>query len=285
MSTDFTTPINYSGPDTTSMAIDAIGNFYLVSAESPYEWNVSAYDSGSNLKWQLPLGSKGCMAITHSGNLIVAHATKHPDRWHETVISIEEYTPGGELQSRRLIPEANEYISFLRIAGDGAIILGANHEIYVDSRHRGYTAFYRMDDLETSPISKSVIDAFAVNRNDILSEEGIYSRHSTTDELSISTYYPYYPNWDTFFEATSAGVDSAGATVIAGIFRDNSAPRPMLHHDDYFLAKFDREGNIEWIQTAGKRRIEGNSGDDYVKNIAIDDSGNIYICGIILDLI
>ena len=55
----------------------------------------------------------------------------------------------------------------------------------------------------------------------------------------------------------------------AGIYNITSA-----NLKDPFFAKYDATGNLVWAKS-----IRGASGDDYACSIAIDGSGNVYVCG------
>jgi hypothetical protein len=92
--------------------------------------------------------------------------------------------------------------------------------------------------------------------------------------------------WGNFFDGNGSefsggiAVDSAGYSIVAGRYVGNSLFQNSLsvantnsNTSDIFLAKFDPSGQIQWLKGGG------GGGDDYVYDIAVDDSGNIYMAG------
>jgi hypothetical protein len=67
--------------------------------------------------------------------------------------------------------------------------------------------------------------------------------------------------------ASSIAVDLSGNVYITGFI--------SLFNNDILIAKYDTNGNIQW-----QRSLDGGvSGNEYGVSIAVDLSGNVYICG------
>jgi len=79
-------------------------------------------------------------------------------------------------------------------------------------------------------------------------------------------------------ETTSMVIDEKGNCYIAGDFEGlaefNKKMIESLGKKDVFIAKYDNDGHIQWLNRAGSA-----TGDDHVSSIATDFSGNVYITG------
>jgi len=85
-----------------------------------------------------------------------------------------------------------------------------------------------------------------------------------------------------YLDVSSCATDAGGNLYVAGNFAGPSivlGNYALTTHDtgigssDFYLAKYDASGNVLWAQSAG-----GNYGC-YSHGVAIDTSGNIYVCG------
>jgi hypothetical protein len=76
------------------------------------------------------------------------------------------------------------------------------------------------------------------------------------------------------FEGEYGGVteDAAGNLLVAG-GADSSAGLPNKGGDDFFLAKYDKNGGLKW------RKTYGGSGWDSLKSVMVTKSGNIVAVG------
>jgi len=82
--------------------------------------------------------------------------------------------------------------------------------------------------------------------------------------------------------AHAMALDAQGNVYLAGEIEGNSnfgnvAVTANPGTDDIFVAKYDNNGNLAWVKSYG-----GYSRDD-ARAISIDNTGNIYICGIFRD--
>ena len=100
----------------------------------------------------------------------------------------------------------------------------------------------------------------------------------------------YTANGDFLWVRTGGGIggdyahhmtlDAAGNVYVAGEIEGPNASFGSVNvtgnpgTDDAFVAKYDNNGNLQWVKTYG-----GYSRDD-ARSIAVDATGNIFICGI-----
>jgi gliding motility-associated-like protein len=79
-------------------------------------------------------------------------------------------------------------------------------------------------------------------------------------------------------EGYAVAADLSGNTYVTGYMKGSSVNFSSVlvssaGGKDIFLAKYDQNGNILWVTTAG------GSGDDVGTSVAVDNAGNVYICG------
>ena len=79
-------------------------------------------------------------------------------------------------------------------------------------------------------------------------------------------------------QSTGIAVDAVGNSYVTGFFSnsinlDNGNLISSAGGKDIFIAKYDGSGQLEWAKGIG------GSGDDEGKDIAVDNSGNIYLLG------
>jgi hypothetical protein len=72
--------------------------------------------------------------------------------------------------------------------------------------------------------------------------------------------------------------DNSGNVYVCGAFREvlpfnGSTSITSQGHNDIFVAKYDANGNFQWVRNAG------STGRDEGKSIKCDAAGNVYVCG------
>lgn len=107
---------------------------------------------------------------------------------------------------------------------------------------------------------------------------------STLIFISLITNISFAQSWatdigsDNIDQATSIAVDAVGNSYVTGFFSssvtlENGSLISSAGGKDIFIAKYDGSGQLVWAKGIG------GSGDDEGKDIAIDNSGNIYLLG------
>lgn len=81
-----------------------------------------------------------------------------------------------------------------------------------------------------------------------------------------------------FDMAFSLAVDISGNSYVTGYFKSPTIAFDTIiltntGNDDLFLAKYDAGGNVLWAKNAA------GTGNDFVHNVALDESGNVYLAG------
>jgi len=69
-------------------------------------------------------------------------------------------------------------------------------------------------------------------------------------------------------------VDNAGNSYVTGDTNTGLAGQKQTGEVDYFLAKYDREGIVQWIRQSG-----ASGGATHARGISIDNAGNSYVTG------
>ncbi|RFS17081.1 hypothetical protein [Emticicia sp. C21] len=71
--------------------------------------------------------------------------------------------------------------------------------------------------------------------------------------------------------------DAVGNIYITGYFSGNATfdniSKTALGYDDIFIAKYNKNGKVLWVQTAG------GTSEEHGRDIALDENGNLYITG------
>jgi hypothetical protein len=82
-------------------------------------------------------------------------------------------------------------------------------------------------------------------------------------------------------KALGIAYDNSGNVIICGYFTDTTkfGGNTIIGNgeEDMFVAKYDPNGNLIWMKHAG------GPGHEEAKSIAVDGSGNIYVCGMFSD--
>ncbi|MES2567781.1 MAG: T9SS type A sorting domain-containing protein [Bacteroidota bacterium] len=79
-------------------------------------------------------------------------------------------------------------------------------------------------------------------------------------------------------KALGVAYDNSGNVYMCGYYKDTckfggTTTIYGAGDSDMFLAKYDANGNFQWVQNAG------GAGRDEMKNLVCDANGNIYVCG------
>lgn len=75
--------------------------------------------------------------------------------------------------------------------------------------------------------------------------------------------------------ASQVAVDGDGNVYIAGATDGDLWQRPDWRDNDVFVAKFDSDGDMQWVRQVLSR---GGS-NEAARDLVVDDSGQVYVCG------
>ena len=259
-----------------AIAVDGSGNIYVAGQSnaswgSPVRFHFGAgsydafaarLDSSGNLIWNTFLGGCGsdggyAIAVDGSGNVYVAGESTigwgSPVQGHigATDAFVAKLNSSGTLTW-------NTFLGGAGWDGGPAIALGGSGNIYVAGRSN--------DTWGTAPVlphTAGDYDAFAAKLN----SSGVFI-------------------WNTFLGGSGGdyghgiAMDSSGNIYVSGESDDTWGSAPVRAHTgpgnfDAFTARLNSSGALIW------NTFLGGSGSDraYGNNIAVDGSGNIYVCG------
>lgn len=82
-------------------------------------------------------------------------------------------------------------------------------------------------------------------------------------------------------EARSIAVDGNGNVYVTGYFEGTATfgnvTKTSAGYRDIFVAKYDKSGSVQWVQSAG------GTSNDFGSGIAVDGNGNVYVTGYFYD--
>lgn len=201
--------------------------------------------------------------ITHdnSGNVYVAGKYEMNANFSGTVLPIQgnhdiflaQYSPSGNLN---WIRTAGGY------SGDYATCVATDSKfVYIGGEVEGYNA--------TIKFPGSSITLKCKNSNDIM-----LAKYT----LSGTLLWARSAGGNDYEKALGITYDAAGNIYICGLFRSSvtfgaSTVVTSAGENDIFIAKYDANGNFQWVRKAG------SSKRDEAKSIKCDAAGNLYICG------
>lgn len=262
--------------EANGIAIDANNNIYITGyfsgtanfgtlsfkSSGDRDFFLAKYDSNGQPVWvQQGGGNEGefgrAISIDNKGNIFVTGIFSSTAIFNNTLIKskgkedifIALYTPAGDL-------------NWIKRAGgsgrDEATAIAADHSgnVFITGWFTGEADFDN-----TSLISNGDDDIFIAKYNS--SGDAVWSRQAGG-----------YKGVDRSYGIT---VDEQGNSYITGAFNGSakfsSVTLTSIGGDDGFLAQYNKDGNLQWVkQTGGKH-------DEIGRAIALDASGNIFVCG------
>jgi uncharacterized delta-60 repeat protein len=290
----------YNGPgDSTdwvyAMAIDYLGNVY-VTGES-YSWETDEdyatikYYSNGDTAWVRRYNGPGnyidepyAIAVDDSGNVYVTgHSVGGNQPWEGDYATIKYHSNGDTAWVRRYNGPGNydDWANAIAVDGSG--------NVYVTGQSVGVGTLNDYTTIKYNPNGDALwlrryhnyydeAEALAVDLSGNVYVTGVSSNSETwEDYVTIK----YYPNGDTAWveryngpgtnstdDAFAIAVDDSGNVYVTGI---SGSP---LHYD-YATIRYYPNGDTAWV-----RRYNG-AGDyyDWPSDIAVDDSGNVYVTG------
>jgi hypothetical protein len=167
------------------------------------------------------------------------------------------------------------------------IQLGYNRPVCLDSEGNLVISYERGTLQESAPVAWQEI---AGEKRTVAAAFILYGEREVG--FVLDDYLPGIPvvidpdtTWNTFLGGTQTdqgygiAVDSSGNVYVcgesSGTWQGTSAPKRTYTEGnlDAFAAKLDRNGNLIW------NTFLGGNGEDIGRGIAVDSSGNVYVCG------
>ncbi|MCX2739068.1 SBBP repeat-containing protein [Pontibacter anaerobius] len=251
------------GYSNNAVAVDASGNSYITGNKS-----LAKYDATGELQWNKEMNNINLgggtnnqggidIALDDSGNAYVAGLYAGPAAFGSTTLNtygsydafVAKYSPDGSvLWARRA----------------GGTKDDRAHGISVDASGNAYVVgfFQEKSSFGNSSLTSSgVYDAFLVKYNTSGTAQWSQNPKGLVQEGV----------------GNSTVVDDYGNVYVTGTFMGSAS---FGDHDevvgggqDIFIAKYSAAGALLWVQRAGGPE------SDYVRSLALDKSGNVYITG------
>lgn len=270
-----------------SVAVDDSGNAYVSghfksqtiifgsdtltnTGSGYYDIFIAKYDANGNVQWAKNIGGTVddeaySVALDTSGNVYIAGGFSSQYLTIDTITLTNTVSNGS-------------YDVFLAKFNPGGNVLWARNAIG-NSTDKAYS--------------------IAVDVSQNIFVAGNYQTTITFDTITL----PYGGNYNIFLakynangdvlwaksaggtgyeKATTVAVDASGNVIVAGYFRSmtiifgsdtlaNTDNTGLT--DDLFLAKYDINGNVLWVKSAG------GTDDDWANSVTVDAFGNIYLAG------
>jgi uncharacterized delta-60 repeat protein len=277
--------------EAADMAVDGSGNVY-VTGQSQGDYATVKYDSAGNQLWATRYESPGAgidspnaIAVDNLGNVYVTGQSE-AYMWDCITVKYDGYGnqiwavryDGGETDSGFKVAvdqSGNVYVTGLSFAGSYHYITikydTNGNELWArlfDSTGHGYAATSASDMAIDASGNIYVTGAGAVADSDWAYVTVKYD--SAGNELWVARYDSPVKVWDW---ARAIRVDNMGNVFVTGTSGLGMVPGS---ENDYATVKYDSAGNQLWVA----RYDSPSSGEDDGQDIAIDDSGNVYVTGI-----
>lgn len=271
-----------SGSDSAySVAVDSSGNVYVLgisNAIGTYTAQLAKYDNSGAIQWQRRLGGGTStsdytsVAVDSSGNAYICGANNSSGN---NDFQIAKYNTSGAIQwQRRLGSASTEYGLSAAVDGSGNVYVCG----YTESNNGSVIAKYDTSGViqwqrtlggsGISSISRSV----AVDSSGNVYVCGQYNI-SLTNSFQIVKYdtsgtLQWQRRLGTEASGLSVAVDSSSNVYVCGW----NATSNVTY--DFQVAKYNTSGALQW-----QRTLASSSEADQANSVAVDGSGNVYVCG------
>jgi uncharacterized delta-60 repeat protein len=286
----------YNGGDVDiprGIAIDNSGNVYVTgeSYSSSKDYLTIKYNSSGVKQWERRFGGTGediayGIAVDASNNVYVTgSAVNGTGNTHCVTI---KYNSAGDLQWEADYNgsyNGNDKGLFIEFGRNGAVYIAGvaqNTQIYKDFLLIKYNTSGEEQWVKTygsTGNGHDMINKMVVGENQNIYLTG-YSYGETTgrDYLTMKYNASGFVVWAKTYngpangedQAVSLAVDEDGNSYVTGYSKSHSTGY------DYATIKYNNEGTIQWL----KRVDGGSSFDEYARDIAIDESGDVYVTGV-----
>jgi uncharacterized delta-60 repeat protein len=274
------------------IALDNSGNVYVTgeSYSSSMDYLTIKYNSSGVKQWERRFGGTGedvpcSIAVDANNNVYVTGSAVHGTGSTHCVTI--KYNSAGDLQweADYIGPDnGNDKGLFIEFGINGAVYIAGrtqnsdNHDFllikYNTSGEEQWVRTYNASGIGHDIIAKMVVgenqSIYLTGRTDGGASHWDYltvKYNSLGQRVWAKTYNGPASGED---QAVSLAVDEDGNSYVTGYSLSHSTGY------DYATVKYDNAGTIQWL----KRVDGGSSFDEYARDIAIDESGDVYVTGV-----
>jgi uncharacterized delta-60 repeat protein len=275
------------------IALDNSGNVYVTgeSYSTSNDYLTIKYNSSGVKQWERRFGGTGediayGIAVDANSNVYVTGSAVHGTG--NTHCVTVKYNSAGDLQWEADYNGSyggNEKGLFIEFGRNGAVYIAGvaqNTDIYKDVLLIKYNTSGEEHWVETydgAGHGHDIITKMVVGENQHIYLSG-YTYGETTGRNYLTMNYnglgqriwakTYNGPANDEDRAVSLAVDEDGNSYVTGYSKSNSTGF------DYATIKYDNAGTQQWV----KRVDDGSSFDEYARDIAIDESGDVYVTGV-----
>jgi uncharacterized delta-60 repeat protein len=271
-----------------SVAVDSSGNVYVCGyspASGTLDSQIAKYNTSGIIQWQRRLDNPGpdgdaafSVAVDSSNNVYVCGYTSVSGSYN---FLIAKYNTSGTIQWQRSLGNSNnptgrsvavDSSGNVYVCGyaDNSLTVGLQIAKYNTS---GTIQWQRNLGGSSTIPGTNAGESVAVDSSGNVYVCG-YSAESGTVDFQIAKYNTSGTiQWQRSLggsgnnDGRSVAVDSSGNVYVCGY-------SPASGPNDFQIAKYNTSGTIQW-----QRRLGASSGSNLGYSVAVDSSGNVYICG------
>lgn len=280
----------------TANYIDANGNIYIAGAvydlTNNFDYLIACYDPNGNLQWQQTFDGVAhsydvptAITIDNNGNVYVTGSSQGTTSLTDFV-TIQLNATNGQINWVKTYNYANLYeipVSILKNSNGNIYVTGASASSFNnwDIATIEYDPSGNLINQYRNTSFSNGFDKPADMKRDANGNIYIVGRastaNSTFDIKLIKLNSSLAVQWIKTFdgqglndEASKVEIDYNGNIIIAGYVQ-----KP-IDGKEYIIIKYDSNGNLLWQK---EKDFSNDYGDNIVKNIVLDISGNIYATG------
>lgn len=280
----------------TANCIDANGNIYVAGAvydlTNNFDYLVACYDPNGNLQWQQTFDGAAhsydvptAITTDNIGNIYVTGSSLGTTSLTDFV-TLQLNASTGQINWVKTYNYANLYeipVSILKNGNGNIYVTGASASSFNnwDIATIEYDPSGNLVNQDRNTSISNGFDKPADMKRDANGNIYIVGRATTTNstfdikliKLNSSLIVQWVKTFDgqgLNDEASMIEIDYNGNIIIAGYVQ-----KPM-DGKEYIIIKYDSNGNLIWQK---EKDFSNDNGDNVVKNIALDVSGNIYVTG------